>query len=414
MEKLAIHGGPKAKPTPYTRPNRYDAEELAQIQETLAAGRLMGPGGKVAEFEGALRKEFNVKHAIMVTSGTAALHTALAALGVAEGDEVITTPMTDIGTVSAILALHAIPIFADIDLRTRLISPESVQERISERTKVIITVHMSGLPCDMDAFLTIRDRYGPKILEDCAQGHGGQYKGKWLGTLGDAAGFSMNESKQMSTGDGGFVFTDDDETGGIAALFRDKTYLRGKKIERGKQPILFFAPNYRPTQLQAAVAIAQLAKLPHVVRRRDEIVQCYYDALSDLPYLELPQIVEGGEPSWWPLACRYTGQDGPSQDGPSRDDLAAALRAEGMPISTGMSPANNILRTELVSRKKYYPLTDQVPAFWRDTTYDPEACPNVDILQRTVLRLPVDQRYTDQDIEETIKAVQKVWTHYFG
>lgn len=408
MTKLAIHGGPKAKPTPYARANRYGQEELALLQEVIASGQLMGPGGKITQFEQALKDYFGIRYATMVTSGTAALHTALTALGVSEGDEVITTPMTDIGTVAAILALHAVPVFADIDLETRLISPDSVRARITSRTRVVITVHMSGMPCDMDAFMAIGQEFGVKILEDCAQGHAGTYRGQWLGTMGDAAGFSMNESKQMSTGDGGFVFTNDEQTGRIAALFRDKTYLRDANIKRGEQPILFFAPNYRPTQLQAAVAIAQLAKLEWVVRRRREIAARYYEALSDLSNLTLPRIVEGGNPSWWPLACRYTG---PAD--PGRDQLANALQAEGVGISTGMSPANNILRTELISKKKYYPLTDKVPAFWQDVTYDPASCPNVDTLQQTVLRLPIDQRYTDQDIDETIAAVRKVWTYYF-
>lgn len=407
MSKLAIHGGPKAKPTPYHRPNRYGEEELIQLKAVIDSGNLMGPGGKVAEFEGLLKKVFGVKHAVMVTSGTAALHTALAALGVAEGDEVITTPMTDIGTVAGILALHAIPIFADIDPETRLISPRSARERITNRTKVIITVHMAGMPCDMDAFLKISAETGVRILEDCAQAHGGQYRGRFLGTLGHAAGFSMNESKQMSTGDGGFVFTGDDETGKIAALFRDKTYIRDGSIGRGSQPIPFCAVNYRPTGLQAAVAIAQLGKLDGVVARRDEIVRRYYEELSGLPHLTLPKIVDGARPSWWPLAAAYTGVS------PTRDDLAAALRAEGIPVDSAMCAVTNTLRTELISRKKFYPLTDEVPAFWRDTAYDPDSCPNVDLLQRTVLRLPVDHRFTDQDIDQTIDGVRKVWDHYF-
>jgi len=409
MTKLAIHGGPKAKSVPYGNSNRYGEEELAQLREAIDSGRLMGPGGKVAEFEAALCGYFGAKHAIMVTSGTAALHTALTALGVSEGDEVITTPMTDIGTVAAILALHAIPVFADIDLETRLISPQSVRERISDRTKVVITVHMSGLVCHMDSFRAIRQESGIRILEDCAQAHGGKYNGDWLGTMGDAGGFSMNESKQMTSGDGGFVFTDDDRTGQIARLFRDKTYIRDQNIARGDQPILFFAPNYRPTGLQGAVGIAQLSKLEWVVRRRAEIVSRYYEELSSLPYLELPSLIEGGEPSFWPLSTRYTGDARVT-----RDDLAKALRAEGLLVDTGMSPANNILRTRLIREKRYYPLTDTVPTFWRDTEYDSDSCPNVDELQRTVLRMPVDQRYTDRDIDETIRATKKVWECYFG
>ncbi|NKB67718.1 MAG: DegT/DnrJ/EryC1/StrS family aminotransferase [Candidatus Latescibacteria bacterium] len=408
MEKLAIHGGPKAKPTPYSLPNRYGEEELALLQEALAAGQLMGPGGKVAEFEAEVSRAFDVKHVLMVTSGTAALHTALVALGVSEGDEVITTPMTDIGTTAAILALHAVPIFADIDLETRLISAREVRKKITDRTRVAITVHMAGMPCDMDSFNTLGQETGIKILEDCAQSHGGIYKGRYLGSIGDAAGFSMNESKQMSTGDGGFVTTDDEGTARLADLFRDKTYIRDGSVQRGGQPIPFFALNYRPTCLQAAVGIVQLRRLRELVFRRDQIARRYYSELAHLPHLEFPRIVEGGQPSWWPLASRYTGS------APSRDELAEALRAEGVPINTSLSAVGNILRTELIAQKKYYPLTDEVPSFWRDTTYDPGSCPNVDTLQNTCLRLPVDQRYTDEDIDQTIAAVCKVWKYYFG
>jgi dTDP-4-amino-4,6-dideoxygalactose transaminase len=261
MEKLAIHGGPKAKATPYNTPNRYGDEERTLLNRVLDSGRLMGTDGMVADFETEVAQAFNVKHVIMVTSGTAALHTALCALGVSEGDEVITNPMTDMGTTAAILAQHAIPIFADINPHTRLICPDSVRKLITYRTKVIITVHMSGLSCDMDTFMNIGLESGVKILEDCAQGHGGTFGGCYLGTIGDAGGFSMNESKQMSSGDGGFITTNDDDTAHIARLFRDKTYVRDRKINRGEQPISFFAPNYRPTGLQAAVGIAQLHKL---------------------------------------------------------------------------------------------------------------------------------------------------------
>ena len=165
MDALAINGGPKAKSTPYNQPNKYTNEERDLLLEVLDSGKLMGPGGKVADFEAELCQAFNVKHAIMVTSGTIALQTALAALGVSEGDEVITTSMTDFGTTAAILALHAIPIFADIDLSTRLLDPEKVREKMTDKTKVIITVHMAGMLCEMDAFMAISKESGIKILE---------------------------------------------------------------------------------------------------------------------------------------------------------------------------------------------------------------------------------------------------------
>ncbi|MBT7861913.1 MAG: DegT/DnrJ/EryC1/StrS family aminotransferase [Gemmatimonadetes bacterium] len=403
-DQLALHGGTPAKESPYTLTNRYGEEEIVELRKALESGKLMGPAGIVEDFEAELAEFFGVKHMVTVTSGTAALHTALCALGVAEGDEVITTPMTDIGTVAAILALHAVPIFADIDLETRLIDPESVRSKITNRTKCIITVHMSGMPCDMDAFMALGAETGVKILEDCAQAHGGIYKERLVGSIGDASGFSMNESKQMTTGDGGFVGTDDDETGRIASLFRDKTCIRDGSVGRGGQPIPFFALNYRANGLHAAVGRAQLTKLPALVARRREIANRYYEELGDLEGLSLPRIVDGGYPSWWPIAARYTGTK------TTRDDLVEALRAEGLTISTGMSPANNILRTDLVRTKRYYPLTEEVPAFWRDVEYDPDSCPNVDALQESVVRLPVDERYIDEDVDETIAGVRKVWS----
>ena len=165
----------------------------------------------------------------------------------------------DYGTVSAILMLHAVPVFADIDLETRLISPASLRERITDRAKVAITVHMAGLPCDMDEFMRISDETGVEILEDCAQAHGGTYQGRYLGTIGHAAGFSMNESKQMSTGDGGFVMTNHDETARIAQLYHDKTYLRDPSIPRGEAPISWSGA-VRPTNpaVPASEGIAQL------------------------------------------------------------------------------------------------------------------------------------------------------------
>lgn len=408
MDELAINGGPKAKSAPYNQPNKYTGDERALLLEVLDSGQLMmKEGSKVADFEADVCRAFQVKHAIMVTSGTAALQTALVALGVSEGDEVITTPMTDFGTTSAILALHAIPVFADIDLSTRLLDPQKVREKITDKTRVIIAVHMAGMPCEMAAFLSIGEETGVKILEDCAQAHGATYRGRFAGAIGDAAGFSMNESKQLSTGDGGYVTTNDDEIAEIARLFRDKTYLRDQTRERGAQPIPFFGANLRPTNLQAAIAIAQLRKLEGLVARRDQIARRYIAELGDLPHLDFPKIADNAQPSWWPIAIRYTGT------APTRDELVAIFRAEGIPINASMSAVKNILHTEVIQKRKYYPLTDDIPTFWQNTAYNPDDCPNVDALQATCLRLPVDERHTDRDIDQTIAAVQKVWAHYF-
>ncbi|MDA1142230.1 MAG: DegT/DnrJ/EryC1/StrS family aminotransferase [Planctomycetota bacterium] len=408
MAQLAIHGGPRAKSTPYTRCRYYGEQELGLIRDVLESGILSWRGSKVDEFEKAAAERFQVKHVVTVSSGTAAMHTACAALGVAEGDEVITTPLTDLGTIEGILAQHAIPVFADSNLRTRTICPASVRRLITERSKVILLVHLGGLPCDMDAFLKISEETGIKILEDVAQAHGGRHRGREFGSMGHANGFSMNESKHMTVGEGGFVTTNDDETARIASMFRDKAYIRDQPVPGGLQPVPFAALNYRPTAIDGAIALAQLGKLDFLVSRRKEIAAMYFDGLSDLPGLELPTIVEGGEPAYWPLMARYTAEE------PHRDEILKALNGEGLSIGTALSPPGNILKTELIRKRKFYPLTDAIPHFWRDSQYDPDSCPIVDELLRSVLRLPVSHHYTDEDIEQTVEGIRKVWDHYFG
>ena len=408
MTKLAIHGGPKAKTVPYASPNRYGDEELAQLTDVIREGRLMvSAGSKVSEFEEAVCEQFGCGFAIANSSGTASVQTALAAVGVSEGDEVITTPMIDAGVPVAILSQNAIPIFADIDIRHGLTDPASAEKLITPRTRAILLVHLGGNIADLDAFMAIGEKHNVAIVEDCSQSHAGRWKGSYVGMIGAIGAFSMNESKHMSTGDGGFCTTSDPEVARIARLFVDKTYIRDGSIT-GAQPLPFKGMNYRPNCLSAAVALAQLHKVEANVNRRREIVARYFDELADLPHLELPTVLDGAEPAYWPIYTRYTGSE------PTRDEIVAALSAEGIPIATSIGPARNVLRSDLIRTKHYYPCTDVVPAFWRDTVYDADSCPSVDALTRTLMTLPVDYRYTDQDVTETIAAVRKVWAHYFG
>ena len=411
MCELAINGGPKAKPTPYSGGSRYGEEEKRLLCEAIDEGALMyNSGNKVREFEEAVQEQFGCKYAITTTSGSAAIHIAMAAVGVAEGDEVITTAMGDAGTTIGIVAQHAVPIFADIDLdsATATLNPESAESLITDKTKAILVVHMAGNIADLDAFLEMGRTHGVAIIEDCSQAHGGGWKGKVVGSLGDMGAYSMNESKHMSTGDGGFMTTNDEETARLARLISDKTYIRDGSVSRGGQPIPFLGLNYRPNCLIGAVALAQLRKLPARIARHREIVGRYCQGLGDLQHLVLPAVLDGAEPAWWSFPARYVGEE------PTRDELVAALRAEGLSVGGSMSPSANALRTELIQNRHFYPLTDAVPHFWRDTVYDPDSCPNVDEMQRTVVYHKIDEHYSDEDVEQTIEGFRKVWKHFFG
>jgi dTDP-4-amino-4,6-dideoxygalactose transaminase len=407
-EKLAIHGGSKAKPTPYSRPNRYGDLEKKYLMEAVDEGALMMTrGSMVRRFEEAAAAKFGAKHAIMTTSGTTAIQTALLAAGVEEGDEVITTAVADAGTFMSILALHAVPVFADIDGDTFSATPEAVANRITPRTRAVLVVHMAGIVADMDAFGELGRRHGVAIVEDCSQSHGAKWGDAFVGTLGRIGAFSMNESKHMSCGDGGFMLTDDDETARVARLYIDKTYARGE-VRRGEEVLLFAANNSRPNCLSAAVALAQLERLDENLARRDAIVSQYYRGLEGLPHLHLPRIHSKAACAWWPLPVLYTG------DRPGRDDILAALQAEGLSISSALSPAKGNLHTQVIKRRRFYPYSDHLPHFLENVTYDENACPQADRIIAQVMRLPVDHRYTDEDIKQTVAGIRKVWKHFFG
>ena len=213
---LAIDGG-----TPYCKrpfPTVNDAsgrwlgeEEKRLLCEVIDSGTLNRVGGsKVEQLETAWAGMMGVPFALAVTSGTSALHTAVAALDLEPGDEIITTPITDMGTVIAILACNLVPIFADVDPRTGIVTAETIEKQISPKTRAIIPVHLFGQPADMDPILALARQHDLKVIEDCAQAHLATYKGRPVGTLGDIGCFSYQQSKQMTTGDGGMVITGDE------------------------------------------------------------------------------------------------------------------------------------------------------------------------------------------------------------
>ncbi len=407
MVELAINGGPKTKTTKYSRPNRYGDLEKKYLMEAVDEGGLMMTGGSmVKRFEAAAAEKFGCEHVILTTSGTTAIQTALIAVGVTEGDEVITTAIADAGTFMSILALHAVPVFADLLPDTVGPDPDSVEKLITPRTKAILNVHMAGIVGDMDRFLAISEKHGIPLVEDCSQCHGGQWRDRYVGTMGKAGAFSMNESKHMSTGDGGFVTTNDDAVARIARLYIDKTYSRGE-TRRGDETLLFAAINARPNCMTGAVALAQLERLDDNLARRDQIVQQYYDQIGDLPNLHLPQILPGAKCAWWPLPVMYTA------DSPTADEVAAALRAEGIEANRALSPCTGNLHQTVIKDKQFFANSDKVPHCLANINYDEWSCPAADKVAAQVMRLPVDHRFTDQDIDETITGIRKVWAAYF-
>lgn len=237
-------------------------EEEQAVLDVLRSG-MLAQGPRVAEFEQAFADYVGAKHGIAVTSGTTALHLALLALGIGEGDEVITTPFTFIASANCILYAGAKPVFVDIDPQTYNIDPHKVKQAVTERTRAILPVHLYGFPAHMLPLLRIAEEHGLAVVEDAAQAHGAKYLDQKVGSFGDAACFSFYPTKNMTTGEGGIITTNRDDVAEQARILRQ----HGMRVRYFHEMLGY---NFRMTDIAAAIGLAQLAKLPEFNHRRAE------------------------------------------------------------------------------------------------------------------------------------------------
>ncbi|HHW48494.1 MAG TPA: DegT/DnrJ/EryC1/StrS family aminotransferase [Clostridiaceae bacterium] len=271
-EKLAIHGGPKAKTTPnipmYPGGLEIGEEEKKQVLEVLERKylfRYYGPEeypSKVRELEKAFAKKVGAKHALAVNSCTSALITALVACGVGPGDEVIVSGYTFFASCAAIVSAKAIPVIAEVD-ETLTIDPDDIEKKITPSTKALVVVHMRGVPCDMDRIMAIAKKHNLRVIEDVAQAMGGTYKGKYLGTFGDCGCYSFQYHKIITAGEGGMVVTNDDRLYDRCMGYHDTAacWRPDRFAEERYEGELFCGVNYRMSELTGAVMLAQLGKL---------------------------------------------------------------------------------------------------------------------------------------------------------
>ncbi len=407
MSKLALHGGKKVKETPFGTGKRFGLEESRELLEALEQNTLFyHSGNKVKKFLSDFNDLYGVKYSVAASSGTAAIHVALGAAGITVGDEVITSPITDQGTLIGILYQNAIPVFADLDPHSYNMDPESIEQRITHRTKAILVVHLAGNPADMDPIMKIAKQYNLKVIEDCAQSYLARYKGRLVGTIGDYGCFSTNDFKHISTGDGGIVVINsgDEEDFKITHAFADKNYQRfGKNVQKD---LTYLAPNYRMTELQGAVGIAQLKKLQHICAKRTEYGDEITNGIKGLNGLHPHKVEEDDTCTYW----FYMFQIDKESFSCSRDEFAEALRAEGIPAASGYIP-EVVYLNGLFQKKQAY-LNSHFPFELSNVTYEKGSCPIAEKILTTSIRIPVSEFYTDDDIQDIIKGIQKVANHY--
>jgi dTDP-4-amino-4,6-dideoxygalactose transaminase len=276
-------------------------DEVALVSMAIRRGTLNSTRGTfVTTFEQRFAKWLGRKHAIACGSGSAAVHVALACLQLQPGDEVITTPITDMGALTPILYEGAVPVFADVDPRTLNVTAATIAAQLTDRTRAIVVTHLFGLPCELAAILELAEQRGIPVIEDSAQAFGATYRGRRIGTFGRLAAFSLQQGKHITTGEGGIVATDDDALARRAFLYVNKAWGYGDP----KPDHYFPALNYRLTELQGAVAVAQLPKLDGVVGARRAVAAALQHELAGVAGLVLPQDPEHGTHSWWKFAFR--------------------------------------------------------------------------------------------------------------
>ena len=277
-------------------------EEIQEVLEVLRGGYLFRYGislgaevdprfkGKVYQVEKEIAEYCGMRHAVAVNSGTSALLTALCGLGIGPGDEVIVPGYTFIASLSSIIYSRAIPVLAEID-RTFNLDPEDVKAKITPRTKAIMAVHMMGNPARLDELKEIADKHGLLLIEDCAQAFGATYRGRPVGSIGDAGAFSFNVYKTITSGDGGMVVTNDEEVYKRCFAFHDQGHSPLRTgVEIGKRP--FIGLDFRFTELQAAVLIAQLRKLPQIVNHLRTNKERYKEIIAELPGIGFRELTD--------------------------------------------------------------------------------------------------------------------------
>lgn len=381
---------------PITRPLMGEAERAA-ILEPLESGWLM-QGPKVEAFEKSVAAFAGLPHAVATSSGTTALHLALLLAGVGPGDEVILPSFTFVATANAVVYTGAKPVLVDIDLETFALDPGAVEAAISPRTRAIIPVHLFGLMADMPSLTQLAHRHGLAIIEDAACALGSGFLGSHPGHFGNCACLSFHPRKIITTGEGGMILTRDGELAARARILRDHGAQMPKREAHESQGVLLpdfdeLGYNYRMTDLQAAVGVAQITRLEAILVERRRLATRYREALGDMPHLHQPLIPEGYAHAFQAYVCLLCDRAHPSGGDPARlkqkrDALMARLSLRGIATRPG---------THAIHLLGYYRKT---------YGYDAGVCMFATHADHASIALPLYPGMTDTELEYVVHSLR--------
>ena len=386
---------------PLPLPRRWGEAELARLTAMVGQSSLFywkGPQTEalLAEF----RKHYAFKHAFPCSSGSAALHVAMAALRLQPGDEVIVPAITDMGSVIGILYQQGVPVFADLDPHTYNLDPADVRRRLTPRTRAIMAVYLAGNPCDMAALTALAKEYKVALVEDCAQAWGARWQDEPIGLRGDLACYSFNEFKHVSCGDGGIVATNDAHYGTGLSKWGDKYYDR---VAGGRDPEEL-APNYRISEPQAAVAAAQLTKLVDITTDRVRVGRQLTAGLAGVAGLQLPAVRSGDTHSYWFYLFRLE----PGRFKATRDQFAAELAAEGVACTAGYIP-RPVYQYPVFQNHNFFGGRWPVRELGlTKMNYRAVSCPVADAILQDGVKLTVNEAMTEAYVTKVVAAIRSV------
>jgi perosamine synthetase len=393
-DRLAINGGAPVRERllPYGHQSIDDAD-IGAVTEVLRSDWLT-TGPKVREFERAFAAATGAGEAVAVSSGTAALHGAMHVLGIGAGDEVIVPAMTFAASANCIAYQGGTPIFVDVDADALLIDPRDVEAKITSRTRAIVAVDYAGQPCDYDALKKIAQRNGLALVADACHSLGGSYKGRPVGSLADLNIFSLHPVKTLTTGEGGMITSASFETAHALRRFRNhgitSDHFQREQIGSWLYEMVELGFNYRLSDIQCALGLSQLVKLPKWVARRRAIARRYDDAFAELCGVTPLRVSAGVEHGFHlyviQLDARYLSAD--------RARIFAALRAENIGVNVHYLPVH-------------------LHPYYRETfATRPGLCPNTEAAYERIVSLPIFPAMSDADVDDVIEAVWKVISAY--
>jgi len=407
-DKPALLGGKRVRREPFPSWPKSDRLEEKALLDVLHSGKWFRGGAQnVTRFETAYAKLTGAKHCVATANGTSALFSSLAALGVGPGDEVIVPPYTFVATINVVLLQYAVPIFVDTDRETFQIDARKVEAAITPRTAAILPVHLGGSSADMDAILAVARKRNLPVVEDACQSHLAEWRGRKVGTWGATGCFSFQVSKNLCSGEGGAILTDDQDLAQRCYAFHNNGRPRAIPNYNFRNPD-GRATNVRLTEFQAALLMAQMTRLEEQSRTREQNAQHLSSLLRDIPGTTPARMYEGCTRNAYHLYMfRY---DKKQFAGLSRGKFLRALRAEGIPCSGGYSPLNkqSFITNALGSRAFQKTFPGKELAQWAERNRCPEndrLCEEAVWLTQNMLLGP------RSDMEQIAEAVRKIRAH---